>query len=149
MNIRVICEDFFKYLVPGEYSQPLSKSEALICLACAYALRAVFGIFLPSAWHLSSAQRFNICLFIYLSSWQRQRIQRSYVYFMLVAIIGSRAHTILVILFTYVTHVPPIRASCNHSLGRRIWNFIGNYFLSFEMHKKREKHCKNPANVQQ
>jgi putative flippase GtrA len=57
---------------------------------------------------------------------------------MVVALIGLVLTLFLVVLFTYVLHMPPIRSRVITASLVGIWNFIGNYFLSFEMHKKHE-----------
>ena len=148
MNIRVICEDFFKYIVPGILTTAL-EIEALIFLLARMHTRGFWYIFAVGVTFIigTTLQYLFVHLFIFRDS--DREFKEGYVYFMLVAIIGLALTLILVILFTYVTHVPPIRARVITACIVGIWNFIGNYFLSFEMHKKREEALQKSANVQQ
>ena len=84
----------------------------------------------------TTIQYFAVHRFIFHDS--DREFKEGYFYFMVVAVVGLLLTLGLVILFTYVLSVAPIRARVITACIVGVWNFLANYFLSFEMHKKHE-----------
>ena len=137
MNIRNFGEDFFKYIVPGILTTALEVAALIFLLARMHTkgiwyLVAVGVTFIIG----TTVQYFAVHLFVFKDS--DREFKEGYAYFMLIAVIGLILTLGLVIIFSYVLHMPPIRARIMTAIIVGIWNFVGNYFISFEMHKKHE-----------
>lgn len=137
MNIRTFGEDFFKYLVPGILTTALEVA-ALIFLLARVHTRGFWYLFAVGVTFVigTTIQYFAVHRWIFRDS--NREFKEGYVYFMLVAIIGLLLTLALVIILTYSLNVPPIRARVMTAIIVGIWNFLANYFLSFEMHKHHE-----------
>jgi putative flippase GtrA len=137
MNIRNLGEDFLKYLVPGILTTALEVAALVIVLA---------RLHTRGSWYLAAVgvtfvigttiQYFAVHRFVFHDS--EREFKEGYGYFMLVAVIGLVLTLALVYIFTFILHMPPIRARVITAIVVGVWNFIANYFLSFEMHKKYE-----------
>lgn len=135
MNIRTFGEDLLKYLVPGIITTALEVS-ALIFLLARVHTRGVWYLVAVGVTFVigTTVQYFAVHRFIFHDS--EREFKEGYAYFMLVAVVGLILTLVLVIIFTYVLSVPPIRARVFTAVIVGVWNFLANYFLSFEMHKK-------------
>jgi putative flippase GtrA len=135
MNIREIGKDFIEYLVPGILTTALEVA-ALIFLISQIHTRGVWYLFAVGVTFVigTTIQYFAVHRFIFHDS--DREFKEGYAYFMAIAVIGLILTLGLVILFTYVMHMPPIRARVVTALIVGVWNFFANYFISFEMHKK-------------
>ncbi len=148
MNIHTLGEDFIKYLIPGILTTAL-EVMALIFLLARLHTRGFWYIVAVGVTFVigTTIQYFAVHRFIFRDS--NREFKEGYIYFMLVAAIGLILTLVFVILFTYVLRVPPIRARVITACIVGIWNFLANYFLSFEMHKHHDASLQKPANVQQ
>ncbi len=137
MNIRAFGEDFFKYLVPGILTTALEVA-ALIFLLRNMHTRGLWYLIAVGVTFIigTTIQYFAVHRFIFHDS--DREFKEGYVYFMLVALVGLLLTLALVIVFTYILAIPPIRARVLTAIIVGIWNFVANYFISFEMHKKHE-----------
>ncbi len=137
MNFKALGEDFFKYLVPGIITTALEVA-ALIFLLRSMHTRGFWYLVAVGVTFVigTTIQYFAVHRFIFHDS--DREFKEGYFYFMLVAIIGLILTLGLVVLLTYAIHMPPIRARVITAIIVGIWNFLANYFLSFEMHKQRE-----------
>lgn len=135
MNIRTFGEDFFKYLIPGILTTAL-EIAALIFVLSAMHTKGLWYLIAVGATFVvgTTIQYFVTHRFIFRDS--DREFKEGYVYFMLVAVIGLILTLALVIIFTYILNMMPIRARIITAIIVGIWNFVANYFLSFEMHKK-------------
>ncbi len=134
MNIRTFGEDFFKYLIPGILTTALEVVALIFLLRnmhtrgfwylCAVGVTFVIG---------TTIQYFAVHRFVFKDS--EREFKDGYAYFMLVALVGLILTLSLVFIFTFVLSVHPIRARVITAIIVGVWNFLANYFLSFEMHK--------------
>ncbi len=136
MNIRTFGEDFFKYLIPGVLTTALEIVALILVLRQMNHTDGPWYIFAVGATFVvgTTIQYFVTHRFVFRDS--DREFKEGYVYFMLVAVIGLILTLSLVIIFTYVINIKPIPARVITALIVGIWNFVANYFLSFEMHKK-------------
>ena len=134
MNIRTFGEDFFKYLVPGILTTALEVA-ALIFLLARIHTRGVWYIVAVGVTFVIGTTIQYIVVHRWVFRDSNREFKEGYLYFMLVATVGLILTLTLVIVFTYILRLPPIRARVMTAIIVGIWNFIANYFLSFEMHK--------------
>jgi putative flippase GtrA len=137
MNIRNFGEDFFKYLVPGILTTALEVAALIFLLARIHTRGLWYLVAVGVTFVIGTTiQYFAVHRFIFRDS--DREFKEGYVYFMIIAIIGLILTLALVVIFTYGLRVPPIRGRVITAMIVGVWNFVGNYFISFEMHKKHE-----------
>lgn len=136
MNIRTFCEDLLKYLIPGVLTTALEVVALVLVLQYMHHTDGPWYIFAVGMTFVvgTTVQYFITHRFVFRDS--DREFQEGYVYFMFVAVIGLILTLALVVIFTYIVNMPPIRARVITAIIVGIWNFVANYFLSFEMHKK-------------